>query len=269
LDIIAGIVWATDHGADVINLSLAGPDYSRTLEQGVAYAVARGVVVVAAGGNDGTATKQYPAAFDGVVGVAASDDHDRLYDFSNHGPHLDVAAPGCMYTTLRRGAFGEACGTSIAAPLVAGIAGLVRSRRPGLTGEQVASVLADGAKRGLGLDVAAGLVDAHRALELAEALSPAAPASSAEPSSVAIAGPAKVGSHLVARWHGEATGRLRFQWQVCSTALRCSNVLGGTSAKLLVSRAHIGRRLRVRTLAVGADVATSSVTSAASAVVRR
>ena len=349
-DIVAGIVWATDHGADVINLSLAGPEYSRALQDGVGYATSRGVVVVvAAGGNDGTATKQYPAALDGVVGVAASDDHDRLYDFSNHGAHLDLAAPGCVYTTLRGGAYGEACGTSLAAPLVAGIAGLVRAHRPALTGDQVARVLVDGAKRGLGLDVADGLVDARRALELADALNPV-PANTAipriagtvavggtltatpgtwtgDPSAYAYAwercgaarctavagalantyeltsadaargsassspprtrvGPrlgarpldrrrrrvvvgrrrlARVGRQLVARWRGEAPHRFRFQWQACSAAMRCSSVLGGTSATLVVTRAQLGKRLRVRTVAVGADGTASSLVSAASA----
>jgi subtilisin family serine protease len=267
-DIVAGIVWATDHGADVINLSLAGPEYSRALEDGVRYATSRGVVVVAAGGNDGTATKQYPAASEGVVGVAASNDRNGLYDFSNHGVHLDVAAPGCVYTTFRRGAYGEACGTSIAAPLVAGIAGLLRSRRPGLSGDQVASLLGEGARRGLGLDVEDGLVDARQALTLADALSPA-DAAPAAPPSVTVAGPARIGKQLLARWRGAAPAALRFQWQVCTAVLRCSNVPGGTSAALLVSRSHLGKRLRVRTVSTRPDGTTASLVSAASAVVRR
>ena len=274
-DIVAGIVWATDHGADVINISLSGPDYGQALADAVAYATSRGVVVVAAGGNDGTSALQYPAALDGVVGVAASDDRNALYDFSNHGSHLDLAAPGCLQTTLNGGRYGQACGTSLAAPFVAGVAGLVRSRRPALSGAQVVDVLAAGAVRGLGLDVEDGLVDAAKALRLADQLAPAAPETlvaqaAAGNAAVAIGGTARVGRTLVARWSGGANG-LRFQWQACRAVhgvQRCTNLAGATSAALRIGRGQVGLRLRVRATVTAADGTRSVLSSRVSAVVR-
>jgi len=81
--VAAGITWAADHGATVINLSLGGPQPSDVLRQAVDYALARDVVVVAAAGNDGHRTPSYPAAYPGVVAVGARQRHARL-----------VAAPG-------------------------------------------------------------------------------------------------------------------------------------------------------------------------------
>ena len=269
-DIVAGIVWATDRGADVINISLGGPDYGRALEDAVAYATSRGVVVVAAGGNEGTAVPYYPAALTGVVGVAASDHRQRLYDFSNRGTHLDLAAPGCLQTTLLGGATGQACGTSLAAPFVAGIAGLVRSRRPALTGAQVESVLTGGAVAGAALDVRHGLVDAHRTLALADALGPAR-----LPHVPTIAGAAQVGRRLLARpgggWAGAAPHRFRYQWQSCRSSgavLRCADLRNATAAAVVVPRSSIGARLRVRASAAAADGTVSVRVSGVSAVVR-
>ena len=84
-DSAQGIVWAVDHGADVINLSLSGPADSPLQSEAVAYATARGVVLVAAAGNDGSEELQYPAAYEQVIAVAASTERDRLAAFSTRG----------------------------------------------------------------------------------------------------------------------------------------------------------------------------------------
>ena len=264
-DIVAGIVWATDRGADVINISLGGPDYGQALQDAVSYATARGVVVVAAGGNDGTDLPSYPAALAGVIGVAASDSGNHLYAFSNRGTHLDVAAPGCLQTTLLGGATGHACGTSLAAPFTAGVAALVRARRPALSGAQVETALTGGAVAVPGLDVQHGVVDAHRSLALADSLAGAP----------TIGGAAHVGRRLVATpgadWDGVAPHSFRYQWQSCrpaAEALRCTNLRGETAGALLVRRSAVGARLRVRTTAVASDGTRSARVSGVSPVVR-
>lgn len=136
-DVAAGIVWATDHGARVINLSFGTTSASPTLSDAVKYAHDRGVVLVAAAGNSSSNTPTYPAAFPEVIGVAGSTSTDELTNASNFGSWVDVAAPGCNFTTGVRSWYGTFCGTSSAAPAVAGIAGLALSLAPGAGNTQV------------------------------------------------------------------------------------------------------------------------------------
>ena len=92
-DVADGVRWAADHGAHVINLSLGSPRNSRVLQRAIDHAVSKGVVVVAAAGNTGGRV-QYPGASDGVIGVSAVDENDKLAKFSSRGDGVDVAAPG-------------------------------------------------------------------------------------------------------------------------------------------------------------------------------
>src|SRR5439155_517296 len=132
-----GIVWATDHGARVLNLSLGTPVDDLTLTAAAQYAWLHGALVVAAAGNESSPTVDYPAALPNVLSVAASDQSDRLYAFSNSGAR--VAAPGENSTTGRGSTYVSFLGTSSAAPVVSGIAGLAFSRGrhgpPGRPGE--------------------------------------------------------------------------------------------------------------------------------------
>jgi serine protease len=119
--IASGIVWAVDHGADVLNLSLGGSEDSEVLRVAVGYAVSHGVVVVAAGGNGrltGNRTT-YPAAYPGVVAVAAGGPDGRSAMFSNTGSYIDIAAPGFAIVSTVPGGYGYLSGTSQAAPFVA------------------------------------------------------------------------------------------------------------------------------------------------------
>lgn len=147
--IIDGIIWATDQGADVINLSLGGDIPDPFLEDACRYAHDHGVVVVAAAGNDARAVL-YPAAYDEtVLAVAASDPTDAIASFSNFGPEVDVAAPGSwilgpvpqVYVGPEELPFRFASGTSAAAPQVAGLAALIRSLKPDLTVDQIMLVI--------------------------------------------------------------------------------------------------------------------------------
>ncbi len=133
--VAAGMRWAVDHGARVINLSLGGPNDTRTLREAVQYALDHGVLIVAASGNERQTsnTPSYPSAYPEVLAVGATDRQDRLTDFSNTGDHLDLAAPGVgIFSTLPGGAYAALTGTSFASPWVAASAGLVLSLRPDL-----------------------------------------------------------------------------------------------------------------------------------------
>jgi subtilisin family serine protease len=184
----AGIVWATDHGAKVINLSVGGPVGEDVLARAIQYAQAHDVVVVAAAGNDGAGRPAYPGAYPGVVSVEATDQDDDLYDFSNHGSAVTLAAPGCVASVGLANAIVGACGTSFASPLVAGIAGLLRSYRPDLTAAQVIAALESGTERVGKVDSAYGRVNAYRALTGTAPPAAAAPAVSRTSRQVASAG---------------------------------------------------------------------------------
>jgi subtilisin family serine protease len=135
--VAAGIVWAVEHGARVVNVSVAGTSGSPELRSAVRFAARHDVLVVAAAGNTADTRPAYPAAYPNVVGVAAEDATGALFDWSSRGRWVDLAAPGCA--TLPVGASeAAACGTSFAAPLVAGIAALERASDPAAGAAEVA-----------------------------------------------------------------------------------------------------------------------------------
>jgi type VII secretion-associated serine protease mycosin len=129
--VIQGVTWAADHGATVINLSLAGTADDPALHSAVTYAMDKGVVVVAAAGNDGTATPSYPAAYDGVVAVGATDASGAITSFSNSGDWVDVAAPGVDVSSTYLGSkemYGSGTGTSFSTAIVSGVVALMRAK---------------------------------------------------------------------------------------------------------------------------------------------
>jgi subtilisin family serine protease len=141
-DIIAGIVYAADNGARIVNLSLGGAMPSQALCDAATYAGSHGALVVAAAGNTGGAVL-YPASCAGVLAVAATDPADGRPSFSNFGPQIDLAAPGVhIYSTwyaagIRASGYFTKSGTSMATPYVAGAAALVWSRWPAWSADQV------------------------------------------------------------------------------------------------------------------------------------
>lgn len=176
-NIAKGIVYATNVGAKIINMSLGGTDSSQVLADAVAYANLKGVLVVAAAGNSGRTTarntKQYPAAYPDVVAVGATArGSDQRADFSSYNKPgdvwVDMAAPGVITGMDRYGNYhtGEA-GTSFAAPMVAGAAGLIKTLHPGWTGWSMQRALLVSA-RPIGGDGWAkyGMLDAAKALTI-------------------------------------------------------------------------------------------------------
>lgn len=127
--IASGIVWAANNGARVINLSLGSAEPSELLRRAVAYATGRGALVVCAAGNAGTTAPDYPSAYPDCLSVAASDSLDRLAHWSNRGATVDITAPGVniLSTCIDTGRYCMMSGTSMAAPVVSGVAALVIS----------------------------------------------------------------------------------------------------------------------------------------------
>jgi hypothetical protein len=137
-----GIVWATDHGADVINMSLGGSASSSLVQDAVNYAHARGVTVVAAAGNSGTSDPSYPGACEYVVGVGATDSQDRLASFSQYGDWVDVTAPGVSVFSARKGGgYGYWSGTSFSSPMVAALVSLVQAKESSYSPNQIELII--------------------------------------------------------------------------------------------------------------------------------
>lgn len=172
-DIAKGIVWAVDHGADIINLSLGNYQPSKVLEEAVQYAYSRNVVMVSAAGNDGSSQPTYPSAYPEVMSVAAVDYDGRRASFSNYGDYIDIAAPGVYIpSTYFNNQYAALSGTSMAAPHVAGLAALIKSANPELTNTQIMNIIKHSAidlgEQGKDNDFGSGLIDVNSALHEAE-----------------------------------------------------------------------------------------------------
>lgn len=135
--VINGIIEATDAGADVISLSLGGlsnDDIQHAYNQAVNYATERGVIVIASAGNSSRDAADFsPANADGVIAVAATDAQGRPASFTNTVENLNmgIAAPGVdIYSTDRRNKYSFKSGTSMAGPMVAGLAGVCKAIQP-------------------------------------------------------------------------------------------------------------------------------------------
>ncbi|MEJ5245029.1 MAG: S8 family serine peptidase [Bacteroidota bacterium] len=135
------ILYAAQNGAKVINCSWGGPGFSQAEQDIINQAVALGSVVVVAAGNDGyflNTYPQYPANYNNVICVGATNQSDKATSFSNYGQSVTVFAPGqSIYSTIPNNRYASFDGTSMASPIVAGLAGLVRSVFPHYTPMQV------------------------------------------------------------------------------------------------------------------------------------
>jgi subtilisin family serine protease len=193
-DIADGIKYAADNGADVISMSFCNYTYSPLVNDAVDYAYNKGVVLVAAAGNEGTSSEAYPAAYDNVIAVAATDNTDSRMDVirwgfielvSNYGPWVDVAAPGVdIYTTMPTYEvsynvllgisqnYDYLSGTSLSCPIVAGIAALLLSHDPTLSPEEIKNLICKYVDPyNSEFDLGSGRVNAHKAIKKVKATS--------------------------------------------------------------------------------------------------
>jgi len=171
-----GIVYAADNGARIINCSWGGADYSKAGQDAINYALSKGALVVVSAGNANSSTAEYPACYDGVMSVAATDVNDARCSFSSYGKRVSVSAPGgAIYSTWFNDVYATMSGTSMAAPLVSGLAALVATKFPGYTSAQIKeqirvntdNIIAPGFEYMLG----SGRINAYKALANTKAVS--------------------------------------------------------------------------------------------------
>lgn len=192
-DFIDGLYYAADLGVDVANMSLGstasdlGASGVALMQEAVDYAYSKGVVMVAAAGNENSTDIYYPGACDHVICVSATDPADVRATYSNHGPAVDIAAPGggatastgILSTYVRSGqhTYANLSGTSMASPFVAATAALLRSHVPAATPAEVETALLSSAKDlgdpGWDELYGYGLLQMRDALDALEAPSPA------------------------------------------------------------------------------------------------
>lgn len=175
--------YAANHGAQVVSMSVGTYGVLKSEREAVSYALGKGVVLVAAVGNDGETNyaKQngssywsFPAGYPGVIGVGAVDKQGNRATFSSDNLSVLVSAPGVGVPVVTRKGYQQAEGTSAATALVAGVAALIKSRYPSLPPEQVAQALTAGARgrpaTGYDDKIGFGVVDAAAALNAAQRL---------------------------------------------------------------------------------------------------
>ena len=140
-DVADGIIHAADHGADIISMSLGGPS-SNVEEDACNYAWNKGVLLVAAAGNDGASEVSYPAGYDTVIAVGAIDSDSKRCSWSNYGSRLELVAPGeAIVSSVPGDNYEFYSGTSMATPHVAGVAALAKSLHPDYTNQEIRDLL--------------------------------------------------------------------------------------------------------------------------------
>ncbi|MDQ0876901.1 thermitase [Paenibacillus sp. V4I3] len=168
-----GIIWAADHGAKVMNLSLGNYADSSFLHDAIRYAYNKDVALIAASGNDNTERPGYPAAYPEVLAVAASDSQNNKAPFSNYGDYIAVTAPGVsIASTYPNNQYAALSGTSMASPHVTALAALVRSTNPSLKNTEVYEIIRQTAQdlgtKGRDKYFGFGLIDVVKAVKMAE-----------------------------------------------------------------------------------------------------
>lgn len=171
-NIVKGIKYAVDNGADIINLSFGTNSKSKEIEEAINYAKSKGVFVVAAAGNDGESDDNSSPASDGAFAVAAMDYNYKVADFSDYGSCIKISAPGEEILSTVPGGYEAWDGTSMAAPIVSGIAAMAKAEDPNLSLSQMEDVLDSTAKdimiKGKDQQSGYGLIDAYDAIKKVE-----------------------------------------------------------------------------------------------------
>jgi len=169
LQLLKGIDWAYDAGAKVMNMSFTGP-MDPLLERIVKAAADKGVIFIAAAGNNGPkGAPLYPAAYPQVIAVTATDDKDKLYAKANRGDYISIAAPGVdIIAPALKGKYEMSSGTSMAAAHVSGVVALLLERDGKLDWSEARDILSSSARKPNGSSkekaFGAGIVDAAGAL---------------------------------------------------------------------------------------------------------
>ncbi|UTR10296.1 S8 family peptidase [Evansella sp. LMS18] len=163
--IARGIEWAIANNMDIVNMSLGGSTGSTALRQAADNAYNRGILLVAAAGNTGSAGISFPARYNSVMAVGATDSNNNRASFSTFGNELEIMAPGVsVLSTYPTNRYVSLNGTSMASPHVAGVAALVKSRYPNATNVQIRNRLNSTATNlGSSYYFGNGLVNAARA----------------------------------------------------------------------------------------------------------
>jgi hypothetical protein len=140
--ILKALDYAASHGAQIVNMSFAGPN-DALIERGISAAIAKGIVMVAAAGNGGAKSPPlYPAANRNVIAVSATDAQDRLFAASNRGGHIAVSAPGVdIFLPAPDEKYQITSGTSFSAAYISGLAALLLERNPALKPDEVRAIL--------------------------------------------------------------------------------------------------------------------------------
>ena len=164
--VIAGIYWAIDNNVNIISISFGTKEYSKALELAVKEAIDKGILVVAAAGNDNTTVVEYPAAFNEVLAVGGIDSNGNISSQSSKGKEIDVYAPGEKVVSL--GSFdGEVIvsGTSIAVPHVVGVASVLWQKDKTKSAEFIKNLIIDSANKS-NENIDKGIVDLKYALDI-------------------------------------------------------------------------------------------------------
>ncbi len=174
-NVAEGIIYAANIGAHVINMSFGSGVSNETIRAAVTYAYNRGVLLVAAAGNSSSTAEHFPAAYQQVLAVAATNQSNELASFSNFGSWVDIAAPGQDILSTYTGdtPYRVASGTSQATPFISGLAGLMKATNPTLTNREMRSIIEQAAIRPIsGGTVRFGRIDAMRAIQITPTGSP-------------------------------------------------------------------------------------------------
>jgi subtilisin family serine protease len=197
-DIAAAVDAAVGRGAAVINLSMVAPTPTDHERAAVARAVAAGSIVVGAAGNAASSTPTYPASYPGVLSVGAVAADGAIASFSNRGPWVSVLAPACARSHSPDGGEVQFCGTSAAAPYVAGVVAVLRAAVPTATASEILAAVRSSSHAAEG--AANGIVDPAAALAaiggLAPVLQPATAVVKASPAKVVVMKRAKQGRNV-------------------------------------------------------------------------
>lgn len=259
-DVAEAIDYAVDQGAAVVNVSLIGPNSPQRLRDSIIRARAAGVLVVAAAGNEGNEMPMYPAAFEEATSVAAMALTGELAPYSSRGTWVDLAAPECTPVPVLGGGTGIGCATSVSAPLISGIVGLMRAQAPSAYVVDIEGALIRTALERRVQGTKTGIPDAEAALRLLGSIE-----RNIEP---VILGEPVVGRVLEAFtriWAGAGLS-LGYQWERCLRG-NCTPIAGATGPRLALTRADGGHRIRVGVSLDG--VTTTTLQTAAVAMAPR